>query len=102
MDKEEQQRPLDDENHNNSEDKNTLSANDDNITLEISSDNLRIKGISSTVAGDLLFGKTGSNTGYNRLAIGSYDSTNSVGQILQVGASNSVTWSNTIDGGTFS
>ena len=81
---------------------NTLSANDDNITLEINSDNLRIKGIASTVAGDLLFGKTGSNTGYNRLAIGSYDSTNSVGQILQVGASNSVTWSNTIDGGTFS
>ena len=81
---------------------NTLSANDDNITLEINSDNLRIKGISSTVAGDLLFGKTGSNTGYNRLAIGSYDSTNSVGQILQVGASSSVTWSNTIDGGTFS
>ena len=63
---------------------------------------LRIKGITSTVAGDLLFGKTGSNTGYNRLAIGSYDSTNSVGQILQVGASNTVTWSNTIDGGTFS
>ena len=28
---------------------NTISANDDNITLEISSDNLRIKGISSTV-----------------------------------------------------
>ena len=28
--------------------------------------------------------------------------TNSVGQILQVGANSTVTWTNTIDGGTFS
>ena len=34
----------------------------------------------------------------SRLAIGTYDSTNSVGQILQVGASSTVTWSNTLDG----
>ena len=45
--------------------------------------------------------RNGSNTGYSRLAIGTYDSTNSVGQVLQVGASNTVTWSNTLDGGTF-
>ena len=30
-----------------------------------------------------------------------YDSTNSVGQLLQVGASSTVAWSNTLDGGTF-
>ena len=39
--------------------------------------------------------------GYSRLAIGTYDSTSSVGQLLQVGASSTVTWSNTLDGGTF-
>ena len=80
---------------------NTLNVNDDNITLEVSSDNLRINGISTTVAGDLLFGKSGSNTGYSRLPIGTYDSTHSVGQILQVGSSNNIVWTNTIDGGTF-
>ena len=82
---------------------NTLNVNDDNQTLEISGDNLRIKGITQTATGDLIFGNTnGANTGYERLAIGSYDSTNSVGQILQVGANSTVTWSNTIDGGKFS
>ena len=82
---------------------NTLNVNDDDQTLEISGDNLRIKGITQTATGDLIFGNTnGANTGYQRLAIGTYDSTNSVGQILQVGANSTVTWSNTIDGGTFS
>ena len=82
---------------------NTLNVNDDDQTLEISGDNLRIKGITQTATGDLIFGNTnGANTGYQRLAIGTYDSTNSVGQILQVGANSTVTWTNTIDGGTFS
>jgi hypothetical protein len=82
---------------------NTLSVNVDDQTLEINADNLRIKGITQTATGDLIFGSTnGANTGYQRLAIGTYDSTNSVGQILQVGANSTVTWSSTIDGGTFS
>ena len=38
---------------------------------------------------------------FTTLAIGTYDSTNSVGQVLQVGANGTVTWSNTLDGGTF-
>ena len=63
--------------------------------------NLSLKGISATANGDILFGANGANGGYSRLSIGSYDSTNSVGQILQVGASSTVTWSNTLDGGTF-
>jgi hypothetical protein len=82
---------------------NTLNVNVDDQTMEVSGDNLRIKGITQTATGDLIFGNTnGANTGYQRLAIGTYDSTNSVGQILQVGANSTVTWSNTIDGGTFS
>src|SRR6056300_814851 len=82
---------------------NTLDVNVDDQTIEVSGDNLRLKGITQTATGDLIFGNTnGANTGYQRLAIGTYDSTNSVGQILQVGANDTVTWSNTIDGGTFS
>ena len=81
---------------------NSLEVNDDNITLEIASDNVRIKGITATANGDLLYGANGSNGGYARLGIGTYDSTNSVGQILQVGSGSTVAWSNTIDGGTFS
>ena len=81
---------------------NSLAVNDDNITLEIASDNVRIKGITATANGDLLYGANGSNGGYARLGIGTYDSTNSVGQILQVGSGSTIAWSNTIDGGTFS
>jgi hypothetical protein len=82
---------------------NTLDVNVDDQSLEISGDTLRIKGITQTATGDLIFGNTnGANTGYQRLAIGTYDSTHSVGQILQVGANSTITWTNTIDGGTFS
>jgi len=80
---------------------NTLSVNDDNKTVEISGNTLRLKGITTTANGDLLFGANGNDGGYSRLSIGTYDSTNSVGQVLQVGASGTVTWSNNIDGGTF-
>ena len=82
---------------------NTLDVEVDGQSLEISSDALRIKGITQTATGDLIFGNTnGANTGYQRLTIGTYDSTNSVGQMLQVGANSTVTWTSTIDGGTFS
>ena len=80
---------------------NTLSVNVDDKTIQLSSDTARIKGITATANGDLIFGANGSNGGYSRLAIGTYDSTHSVGQLLQVGASSTVTWSNTLDGGTF-
>lgn len=80
---------------------NTLNVNDDNITLEINSDTLRIKGISTTVNGDLLYAANGTDGGYARLPIGTYDSSNSVGQILMVGSSNNIQWTNTLDGGTF-
>jgi len=81
---------------------NTLNVGVDDKTIQVNSDALRLKGITQTVNGDLLFGANGADGGYSRLPLGSYDSTNSVGQILQVGASNNIAWSNTIDGGTFS
>jgi hypothetical protein len=80
---------------------NTLSVNVDNTSLEIVSDTLQIKGLDNAISeGDLIFG---ANTGgqFTTLAIGTYDSTNSVGQVLQVGNNGTVTWSNTLDGGTF-
>ena len=81
---------------------NTLAVDVDNKTISHNSGaNLSLKGISATANGDILFGANGANGGYSRLSIGSYDSTNGVGQILQVGASSTVTWSNTLDGGTF-
>ena len=81
---------------------NTLAVDVDNKTISHNSgSNLSIKGISATANGDILYGAGGANGGYAKLAIGSYDSTNSVGQLLQVGSSSTVTWSNTLDGGTF-
>lgn len=83
-------------------DGNTLSVNVDNKSIQIDSDTLKLKGITGTANGDLLYGANGTNGGYAALSIGTYDATNSVGQILQVGAGSTVTWTNTIDGGTFS
>ena len=81
---------------------NTIAVDVDDKTISHNSGaNLSLKGISATANGDILFGANGANGGYSRLSIGSYDSTNSVGQLLQVGASSTVTWSNTLDGGTF-
>ena len=81
---------------------NTIAVDVDDKTISHNSGaNLSLKGISATANGDILFGANGANGGYSKLSIGSYDSTNSVGQILQVGSSSTVTWSNTLDGGTF-
>ena len=81
---------------------NTMAvAVDDKTISHNSGASLSLKGISATANGDILYGANGANGGYSKLAIGTYDSTNSVGQLLQVGASSTVTWSNTLDGGTF-
>ena len=80
---------------------NTLEVNVDDQTLGITADTLQLKGIANTANGDLIYGANGSGGGFSALSIGTYDSTNSVGQILQVGASSTVAWSNTLDGGTF-
>lgn len=75
---------------------NTLNVNDDNITLEVNSDNLRLKGITATAVGDLLIGKSGSNTGYTRLVKPSANDA-----ILTMGTAGTASWTTTIDGGTF-
>ena len=78
---------------------NTLNVNDDNVTLEVSSDALRIKGISATAAGDLLIGQA-ANAGYGRLVKPSGNAT-AHDYILSMNTSGAAQWSNTLDGGTF-
>ena len=78
---------------------NTLNVNDDNITVEVSSDALRIKGISATAVGDLLIGAA-SNAGYTRLVKPSGNATAS-DYILSMNTSGVASWANTLDGGTF-
>jgi len=80
---------------------NTLSVNVDDTSIEVhSNDNLRLKGVSAVPEGVLLYGANGGNS-FASLSIGTYDSTNSVGQVLQVGANGTIAWTNTLDGGTF-
>ena len=74
---------------------NTLHFADDNITLEVSSDTARIKGISATAVGDLLIGAA-SNAGYTALAKPSSNNA-----LLTMGTSGSASWTTEIDGGTF-
>ena len=74
---------------------NTINVNDDNKTLEVSGDTLRIKGITQTAIGDLIIGKA-SNGGYSRLAKPA-----SSGALLTMTTSGAASWTSTIDGGTF-
>ena len=78
---------------------NTLNVNDDNITVEVNSDALRIKGISATAIGDLLIGAA-SNAVYTRLVKPSGNATASA-YILSMDTSGVASWANTLDGGTF-
>ena len=80
---------------------NTLNVNDDDITLEVSADALRIKGISTTAVGDLLIGAA-SDGGYTRLVKPSGNaSTTNHDYILAMNGSRAAQWSNTLDGGTY-
>ena len=74
---------------------NTLHWADDNITLEVSSDTARIKGITATAVGDLMIGAA-SNAGFTSLAKPSSNNA-----FLTMGTSGSASWTTTIDGGTF-
>ena len=78
---------------------NQLDVNDDNVTLEVSSDALRIKGITATAVGDLLIGAA-SNAGYTRLVKPAGNAT-AHDYILSMNTSGAAQWSNTLDGGTF-
>ena len=78
---------------------NTLNVNDDNITLEVNADALRIKGISTTAVGDLLIGAA-TNGGYTRLPRPTGNATAS-DYVLSMNTSGAASWANTLDGGTF-
>ena len=78
---------------------NQIDVNDDNVSLEINSDTLRIKGIAATDVGDLLIGAA-SNAGYTRLVKPSGNAT-AHDYILSMNTSGVAQWSNTLDGGTF-
>ena len=78
---------------------NQIDVNDDNITIEVNSDAVRIKGIAATDVGDLLIGAA-SNAGYTRLVKPSGNAT-AHDYILSMNTSGVAQWSNTLDGGTF-
>ena len=78
---------------------NTLNVNDDNITLEVNSDALRIKGVTATAVGDLLVGQA-SNAGYTSLAKPTGNAT-AYDYVLSMNTSGAARWANTLDGGTF-
>ncbi len=74
---------------------NVFSVNNGN-TLQTTSDTLNIKGITTTATGDLIIGANGSNGGYTRLAKPA-----AAGALLNMNTSGVASWSNVIDGGTF-
>ena len=78
---------------------NTLNVNDDNISLEVNSDTLRIKGVTATAVGNLLIGQA-SNAGFTSLAKPSGNAT-AYDYILSMNTSGGARWANTLDGGTF-
>jgi len=78
---------------------NTLNVNDDNITLEVNTDNLRIKGISTTAVGDILLGAA-TDGGYTRHVKPSSTAT-AYTYILSMDTAGNARWADVLDGGTF-
>jgi hypothetical protein len=74
---------------------NSLHVKDDNITIEINSDAVRIKGIAATAVGDLLIGAA-ANAGYTRLVKPAANDS-----FLTMGTNGAAVWATTLDGGTF-
>ena len=79
---------------------NTLNVNDDNITLEVNSDALRIKGITATAVGDIILGAA-TNGGYTRHVKPSSTATTNT-YLLSMDTSGNAVWGDVLDGGTFS
>ena len=78
---------------------NTLNVNDDNVTLEVNTDALRIKGITATAVGDILLGAA-TNGGYTRhVKPSSSATTNSY--LLSMDTNGNAVWGDVIDGGSF-
>jgi hypothetical protein len=78
---------------------NTLNVNDDNITLEVNSDSLRIKGISATAVGDILLGAS-ANGGYTRHTKPGSTAT-ALSYILSMDTAGNARWADVLDGGSF-
>ena len=78
---------------------NTLSATVDNISAELNSNAIRVKGISATAVGDLMVGQA-SNGGFSSLAKPSGNAT-AYDYVLSMNTSGVARWANTLDGGTF-
>ena len=78
---------------------NTLNVNDDNITLEVNSDALRIKGVTATAVGDILLGAAG-NAGYTRHVKPSGSAT-AYSYLLSMDTAGNARWADVLDGGTF-
>ena len=78
---------------------NTLNVNDDNITLEVSSDTLRLKGITATAKGDIVLGAA-TNGGYTRHVKPSSTATTNT-YLLSMDTSGNAVWGDVIDGGSF-
>jgi hypothetical protein len=79
---------------------NRLDVNDDNITIEVNSDQLRIKGISATAKGDILLGAA-TNAGYTRHVAPTSGSATANTYLLSMDTSGNALWADTLDGGTF-
>jgi len=78
---------------------NTLNVNDDNVTLEVNTDALRIKGITATAVGDILLGAAG-NAGYTRHVKPSGSAT-AYSYLLSMDTAGNARWADVLDGGTF-
>lgn len=78
---------------------NTLNVNDDNITLEVSSDTLRLKGITATAKGDIVLGAA-TNGGYTRHVKPSSTATTNT-YLLSMDTNGNAVWGDVIDGGSF-
>ena len=78
---------------------NTLNVNDDNVTLEVSSDALRIKGITTTAKGDIILGAA-TNGGFTTHTKPSSTATTNT-YLLSMDTSGNAVWGDVIDGGSF-
>ena len=78
---------------------NTLNVNDDNVTLEVSSDALRIKGITATAKGDIILGAA-TNGGFTTHTKPSSTATTNT-YLLSMDTSGNAVWGDVIDGGSF-
>ena len=74
---------------------NTLDVAVDDKTIEVSSDTIRLKGVTTVATGDILIGVSNA-AGYTRVT-----KPTSNNALLTMGTAGTATWTTTIDGGTF-